>query len=203
MLNESINSRNSVVGVMSAFTVDDRDIWTPRGRVKNDILYDWGFIAAKAIGQGDRDYRIRTMYIEFENVAAPGDPVAVPTIAREDGIEYYNSMVSSATRDFLRIALRFLPGISIATGFENFFTDGIDGNQLSFLAQTVGTVGFHGKTFSESVNSKIYGAALVASPDFSDQTQDVVFNRGYLDVSNQVLKEASSQVGISWDVTFK
>lgn len=186
-------------------------LWRVRssGRVEpvtfklNQIQYDWGFIAAQCIGLGKREYRVAGMYMEFENVASPGDPVTVPTFGRDEGVEYYDDLVASGVRDYLRTPLTQNPMLGIETGFENFFTDGVDGNKLTFFAQSQGTEGVHGKTYSDSVNSKIFGAALVATPVFADKTQDVVFARSYFAVSEQTLKEASSQIGISWEVSFE
>lgn len=169
----------------------------------NQIQYSWGTVAAQTIGLGNRDYRINAMYIEYENVASPGDAVTVPSYGREEGVEYYQDLELSATRDFLRMPLIANPTIGIETGFESYFTEGVDGNKLTFYSQTQGSSGFHGKSFSDSVNSKIFGVALVATPVFADATKDIVFSRTYFDTANQTLKLASSQVGVTWDIGFE
>lgn len=177
------------------------DIWIPLGNSLNTVLYKWGFIAGKTIGHGDRDYRINTMYIEFENVTSPTDTVSVPSIARDEGTSYYEGLSSSSVRDYMRVSLIGDPTISIESGFESYFTEGVDGNLLTFFAQTAAP-SIHGKTFSSVVNSKIFGAALVAAPVAADRTQDIVFSRGYFDIAQQTLKEASSQVGVTWELPF-
>jgi len=178
----------------------------------NQIQYDWGYIAAQAIGRGQSAYKIAAMYIEYENLAPSSSsassfggetPVSIPSFGRDEGTEYYDDLQSSGTRDFLRVPLLQDPMIGVATGYESYFTAGVDGNKLTFFAQSQGVEGVHGKTFSDSVNSKIFGAALVATPVFADRTQDVVFARSYFPEAEQTLKEASSQVGISWEVSFK
>jgi hypothetical protein len=173
----------------------------------NLILYSWGHIAARQLGfrrqAGRPDYHISAMYLEFENLASPSSTVTVPTFTRELGLDYFNELSDSATRDFLRVPMRLEPTLGISTGFESYFTDGVDGNQLTFFVQTSGVTGVHGKTFSHSVNSKIYAATLVAAPVFSDRTQDVVFARTAFSGANQVTKEASSQIGITWDIAFE
>lgn len=180
----------------------DGEIWTPvAGPIQNTVLYDWGFIAAKALGHGEAIYRINAMYIEFSNVAAPGNAVNVPTFSRDEGVSYYNSL--SGSNDYLRVPLIGLPSITIETGFESFFTAGVDGNLLTFHAQTAGTVGVkQDLPFSDTVNSKIFGGALVAAPVFADSTQDIVFSRSYFASADQTLKQASSQVGITWELPF-
>ena len=178
-----------------------RDYSILLGQTTNQLQLSWGAIATEAIGRGNPAYKIAAMYIEFENVANPGDPVTIPTFGRDEGIEYYTALMSSSVRDFLRVPLILTPSIEVEPGFENAFS-GDQGNLVTFFTQSVGTQGFNGKTYSDSVNSKVFGAALVATPNFADQSQDVIFARSYYDVADQTLKEASSQVGITWEVLF-
>ena len=171
--------------------------WRP-----NQIQYSAGFVAAQCIGFGDKKFRINGMYIEYENLADPEDPVVVPTYTKADGIEYYEDLQSSGTRDFLRVPLVQLPLLGVVTGFEDYFQEG-QGNSLTFFALTQGSTGVHGKTFSDSVNSKVCGVALVATPVFGDRTQDVIFARTYYDPSDQILKEPAHQIGVTWEIQFK
>ena len=188
-------------GRVQLYQVDSNNVWTPQANTTNTVLYDWGFIAAKAIGEGDSSYRVNATYIEFENVASPSDTVSVPTIDRSEGLTYYNGL--SGNQDFLRVELIGLPSITIEDGFESYFTEGETGNLLTFFAQSSGTTGVLGNaTFGSANNSKIFGAALVAAPVWADRTQDVVFSRSYFATSDQTLKQASSQVGITWEVPF-
>jgi hypothetical protein len=173
----------------------------PVASTRNQLQYSWGFIAARALGLGDMSYQLDAMYIEFENVAAPGNPVTVPTYDRSEGLEYYDGLSASGVRDYIRTALVSNPAIGVKSGYESYFGTG-EGNQLMFFAQTSGATGVHGKTFSDSVNSKVFGAAIIATPVFADPTQDVIFARTYLGVSEQVEKLASSQIGITWEVSF-
>ena len=172
----------------------------------NQIQYSWGHIAARQLGfrrqAGRPDYYISAMYLEFENLASPSSTVTAPSFTRDLGLDYFNELLDSATRDFIRVPMRLEPALGISTGFEPYFTDGVDGNQLTFFVQSAGVVGVHGKTFSHSVNSKIYAATLVAAPT-GDRTQDVVFARTTFAGAEQVTKEASSQIGISWDIAFE
>ena len=189
-------------GRVNLFEVTDDGVWTPRAHTNNTVLYDWGFIAAKTIGEGDQSYRVNAMYIEFENVSPSSTAVSIPTFTRDEGLTYYNGL--SGNQDFLRVELIGLPSISIESGYESYFTAGETGNLLTFFAQSSGTTGVLGNaTFGSANNSKIFGAALVAAPVFADRTKDVVFSRTYFaSSSDQVLKQASSQVGLSWEVPF-
>jgi len=193
-------------GRATLWTVTKRGLWVPRGQTDNLVLYSWGHIAARQIGYGRDvnryDYSLRGMYIEFENVASPGDPVATPAFGRGDGLEYYDDLSGSASKDFLRVGLRGQPELAIEDGFSSHFEDGESGNKLNIFAQTVGTVGVHGKTFSDSVNSKVFGAALIARPVLDDRTQDVLFSRAYFTTAEQTVKEASEQIGVSWEISF-
>lgn len=169
---------------------------------KNQIQLSWGAIACQCIGLGNRSYRINAMYLEYENVADPDDPVTVPTYERGDGLDYYQNLVYTSDRDYLRVPLLLQPSIGIEPGFEDYFTEGVDGNRLTFHTQSQGTEGANGKPFSSGANSKIFGVALVATPVFEDPTKDIVLARTYFDVDDQTLKLASSQVGVTWDVVF-
>lgn len=189
---------NSPKGRVNLFQIADDGIWLPQACTTNTVLYDWGFIAAKAIGEGDKSYRVNAMYIEFENTAGS---VSVPSIDRSEGLTYYNGLAGN--QDFLRVELIGLPSITIESGYESYFTEGVDGNLLTFFAQSSGTAGVLGNaSFGSAHNSKIFGAALVATPVFSDRTKDVVFSRSYFESADQVAKQASSQVGINWEVPF-
>lgn len=176
------------------------------GSQPNQIQYSWGYIAARQIGyrpQPDRySYHISAMYIEFENQADPETEIAVSGFPRDLGVSYYNGLVNSNNRDFLRVPLILEPTGSVYANYESFLPVDQQLNKLTFFVQTSGVAGVHGKTFSHTVNSKIYAAALVAAPTFGDRTKDVVFARTILNPVNQVTKEASSQIGITWDISF-
>jgi hypothetical protein len=187
---------NSPKGRVNLFQITDDGIWLPQACTTNTVLYDWGFIAAKAIGEGDKSYRVNVMYIEFENT----DPATIPSFTRDEGRSYYTGL--SDPRDYLRVELIGLPSITIEDGYESYFTAGETGNLLTFFAQSSGSTGVNGTTFSAAAGSIISGAALVAAPVFADSTQDVVFSRTYFVEADQVAKQASSQVGISWEVPF-
>jgi len=191
----------AVKGLVRLWNARPSGLLVPTHAVSNQIQYSWGFIAARAIGLGDSDYQVAAMYFEFENVASPGDPVTVPTFDRSEGLDYYDDLSGSGTKDYIRAALVSTPMIGVKTGYESYFGTN-EGNKLTFFALTSGATGVHGKTFSDSVNSKVYGLALVATPVFADPTQDVIFARTYFQSSEQVVKEASSQIGGTWDVSF-
>ncbi len=171
-------------------------------RQPNQIQVGWGMAAAMSMGFGDRNYKINAMYMEYENVADPEDVITAPDFEETEGVEYYQNLGLSGTRDFLRVPLLLQPSLGIEPGFEDYFTAGVSGNRLTFHAQTQGTVGFNGKAFNDGVNSKVFGVALVATPIFADQTHDIVVARTYFDPGDQTAKLASSQVGVTWDIVF-
>lgn len=201
--------QSGVRGHITLWKIDTQTgLQLPVGSQPNQIQYSWGFVAAKQFGrrgQADRpDYSISAMYIEYENQTDPEVPVSVPTsFSRDLGVNYYNSLSDSSTRDFLRIPLIIEPAVGVSSGFESNLPVDQQGNQLTFFVQTAGVAGAHGKPFSHTVNSKVYAAALVAAPAFGDRTKDVIFARTVFSVANQVTKEASSQIGITWDIAFE
>lgn len=189
-------------GEVTVTEVDADGVSQVLGTQLNQIQATWGAIAAECLGRGNRNFRINAMYLEFENLANPATVVTAPTYTRDEGLEYFQSLESSSVRDYLRVPLLLPAGIDIAGDFPEAFTEGQTGNRLTFFSQSQGVAGVHGKTFSEGVNSKIFGVALVATPVFSDPTQDIVFSRTYLDGSLQGVKQASKSLGITWRILF-
>ena len=138
-------------------------------------------------------FRIATMYMEFENLASPTDPIVPPTYDRTGGIGYYTSL--AAPRDFLRIPITIQPTRQSSDPAL------YQGNRVSFFALTAGTIGQHGLPFSDTVNSAVFGAALCASPDPATQANDVVWSRAYF-ADRYELKQPNHQIGIEWSLQF-
>lgn len=193
-------TNGEVEGFISTYEVTESGLWLPKSSFHNQIQWTWGEIACKLFGEGSSEYKISSMYIEFENVASPGDTVTAPSFDRSDGIEYYSSLSASSDRDYLRVQLISNPKASLISGYEGA---SLNVNQLTFYAQSSGSLGVHGKTFSAGANSTVFGLALVATPKWEDRTKDLIFAREYYPVGQQVLKQASSQVGVSWTEQFK
>lgn len=208
---DKLNGNNGVRGHITLWRVDpETGLRTPVGAQPNQIQYSWGFIAAKQIGYRPNperpNYHISAVYMEFENQLDPEDEISVDPFDRDLGINYYNALGDSVSRDFLRIPLIVEPLGSVSAGYEANLPTEQQLNKLTFFVQTSGTQGVHGKEFShagEGGTSKVYSAALVAAPDFGDRTKDVVFARTVFQVANQVTKEASSQIGLTWDIAFE
>ena len=186
-----------VAGQVQLSLVHPRHGWIPLTQFKSNlVLFDWGSIAANLFSKAVPDYRIGGMFIEFENVASPGDPVVEPTFDRDDGLEYYNGLISTPDRDYLRVPL--ISSMTDNSNSANFPAD----NRVTYHSQSIGAVGVHGTTFSDLVNSKIFGAGLVGFKNNGDSSQDIVMSRFYFDVSEQQVKLPTSQVGITWVITF-
>ena len=210
MAADKITAANSGVrGHITLWRVDEKTgLRLPVGSQPNQIQYTWGFVAANCFGrrrQPDRpDYSISALYIEYENQADAEEPVSVESsFPRDKGVTYYNDFAGSTSRDFIRIPITIEPTIGVSAGYEANLPVDQQGNKLTFFAQTAGVVGVFGRQFSHTVNSKVFAAALVAAPAFNDRTKDVVFARTVFSEANQVTKEASSQIGITWDIAFE
>jgi hypothetical protein len=189
-------------GAHIAFHVDDATgLWTPRQRLytPNTLLYTWGYVVARCVGMGDKQYRVSVAYLEFENNAGT---VSVPSFDRSDGLQYYMDLSSSQVRDYLRVPVTQYPDIVVAPGFEEYLTPD-QGNCCIFHAASQGMTGVHGIPFSDGVHSTVFGIALAAAPVDNDPSQDVLFARSYYDPSNQVPKVPSGQIGIQYPITFK
>lgn len=172
------------------------ELWTPvREFKRNKVTMEWGALVGQLLTKGETKYRIAGMYLEFENVGSPGDPVSAPTLTRTRTVDYYNSLAGSGARDYLRVPMT-------ATTFDSSNAVTFPkGNRPTFFARSQGLQGVHGKTFSDSVNSVIFGASLVAYVDDTDATQDLIFSSIYFDTDEQQPKLATSQVGIEWELT--
>lgn len=172
------------------------ELWQPVTELKpNLVLYEWANIVSKLLTIGDSRYRIGGMYLEFENVASPGNTVSPPTFNRTRSVTYYDSLSTSANRDYLRVPLTANQVLSTGGGLSN--------NEMVFFARSSGTTGVHGKPFSYAANSVVFGASLVALVDATDASQDLLFSSFYFDPADQQQKLATSQVGIEWDLTLE
>ena len=177
---------------------DDISMWIPTTNWKrNLVLYEWAAIAGRLLNGSGVKYSIGGMYLEFENVATPGDTVTPPAFDRSRTISYYNNLSGSTDRDYLRVALNSTQLLSSDSSLYP------DGNQCVFFSRSQGLTGVHGKTFSDSVNSVIFGASLVAFVDDTDATQDLLLSSIYFATSDQQAKLSTSQVGIEWELTLQ
>jgi len=157
----------------------------------NIIPYQGADVMARILA-GDATWVPRAMFFEFENTA--GVPT-VPTPARDEGIDYFlTTLPLTPTKDYLRIPLVVSPSLSASSA--NY-----DGNQATFFAVSAGLTGIHGRTFDSSVNSKVYGVALAATPEVAQYTSDRLFSRSYLGFS-PIPKEDGYQIGAQYLIRF-
>lgn len=211
MTDDKVTAKDGVRGHITLWQVDDKTgLKVPVGDQPNQIQYSWGFIAAKQIGYRPNperlNYNISAVYLEFENQIDPETEISAEPFSRDIGIGYYNALIDNPTRDFLRIPLIIEPAGGVSPGYEANLPTEQQLNKLTFFVQSVGTTGVHGKQFTHaSLNgtSKVFAAALVAAPVFSDRTKDVIFARTVFLPQNQVTKEASSQIGLTWEIAFE
>lgn len=160
--------------------------------------YRGGMALAKQM-RGDNSHPINCIYIEFMNVANPGDDVAVPSATRAEGLEYYDNL--AADRDFIRAPIVGPSELSIASGYTPYFGDG-EGNTLVLRSETAAVAGELGRAFANSSNSKVYGLALVCVSDWTDRSKDIVVQRAYYsDGAEQVLKPAGN-FQVKYPLTF-
>lgn len=211
MTDDRVSGKDGVHGHITLWQVDAATgLKIPVGAQPNQIQYSWGFIAAKQIGYRPNperlNYNISAVYLEFENQIDPEEEISAASFSRNVGLPYYNNLINNPKRDFLRIPLILEPAGGVSAGYESNLPTDQQLNKLTFFVQSVGTVGVHGRQFShvaENGTSKVYAASLVAAPVFSDRTKDVVFARTVFLPQNQVTKEASSQIGLTWEIAFE
>ena len=157
----------------------------------NLVLYSGADILARLLS-ANNPVPVNTMYLEFKNLAHPEDPITPPSFDRSADLSYYTGLPSGS--DFLRIPLYVAPTLSAsAPQYKN--------NQITFFGISEGLSGFNGTPFNPSANSTVFGAALVAAANPTDQSQDLIFSREYAGIG-QILKESGFEVGITWTIRF-
>jgi hypothetical protein len=160
--------------------------------------YRGGMALAKQM-RGDNTHPINCIYIEFMNVALPGDTAAVPSATPAEGLEYYNNL--AADRDFIRAPIVGPSELSIASGFTPYFGDG-EGNTLTLRAETAAVAGELGRAFANASNSKIYGLALVAVSDWTDRSKDILIQRAYYSSGGEQVLKPSGNFQAKYPLTF-
>ena len=130
--------------------------------------------------------KLDTAYLEFVN----GDPITPPDIYPADSLAYYDQLATTSDRDYLRVPI-----------LSHTVKQGTDGQSiLSLIIVSDGETGVHGKPFSASSRSRIYGLALLASQ--SNERTDMLFARHYYGPNEQLEKCADAGVMLSFDLFF-
>lgn len=167
----------------------------PWGR--NNVLADYAYIQSRLL-RGDINYRLSMAYLEFQNVASPGDPADEVVFDFADGVEYFTALSGSSDRDYIRATLT-VSEPTIADGMSALFPKG---NKINAYAVSNGIVGVNGKPFSESDNSVICAVAVVATPDKDDPTQDLIYSRWSAGASQQWAKVDDQKITMEWELVF-
>ena len=166
--------------------------------ISNLYMYDGPSILGELLrGAPDgRPYRLSAMYIEYDCSGA--SPISPPTNTdRAAGRSYYESLLTSATRNYLRVPM---------TAVILDSTDAIlypNGNRITCFAQTDVSAPVYSdpnRAFSSTHQAVVIGGALVSTPNFADATQDRIFSRFYLPAGQQLAKLDASQVGLKWPI---
>ena len=173
---------------------DDISTWTPTTDWdSNLVVYEWGTIVGHLLNGSGVNYSIGGMYLEFDNTT--GD-VPLPSFDRTRSVSYYNNL-SGGDTDYLRVPLT---ATQLLSSDDTLFPHG---NQCVFFARSAGTSGVHGDTFSNTEDSKIFGASLAAFVDDTDATQDLILSSFYFEAASQQSKLSTSQIGIEWELTLQ
>lgn len=172
---------NKVKGHIELFQVDS-DEWKAIQDQHNLVTYEGADILAKAVAGA---LNINTMYLVFEN-----DSGAI-RISEDLGNIAGTYADTSPNRGYVRVSTMGEP-VYTSSG------DDYNNNEVAFLAVTDGTA--EGATVTDGT-SVFYHTALVASPDFDDQTDDLIFSCS--DLSTEITKVAGAQIGIRWTLTFE
>lgn len=181
-------------GMVTIFSYDPISKRVVKSVTKKNLILFGGADTLARLLAGQSQYAVNAVYLEYANTAGS---ITIPTYDRSGGVDYYNGLSGSADVDFLRVPLLIDPGLS-STGSDYL------SNRVTFLSNSQGSVGFHGKPFEQASDSRVYGAALVSAPSLTDQSQDTVFSRLYMgDVAGwdvDVPKIDGLEIGITWAV---
>ena len=115
--------------------------------------------------------KLDVAYLEYVN----GSPVMPPEIIATDSLDYYHRLDTTSDRDYLRCFI--LSHTIKESGGKTF---------LSLVIASDGDVGVHGKPFSATAGSKVYGLAIVASQTL--RRDDLLFGRHYFSPEDQIEK---------------
>ena len=180
------NTNKPFGGPLTVGYIDETTgLWLPQQQLPHNLVLNGAADIMAQLAAGNPDYAIATMYFEFTNGSVPS---VTPLV--DEGQDYYNGL-DGVNKDFLRVAISSTPTIE---------SSGVDyaGDIARFFGLTSGAVGVKGLTFSQAAGSKVYGAALAASPT-NAFSGDVVFSRFYF---TSLSKLNGSQLGVQWPITF-
>lgn len=181
------------------FTIEWRDPETggPRrhGPFSNDLTWGFPHAIVRALFGGEPGLVLNTIYVEYENVAAPGDPAAPPAEDAGDSLAYYQSLADVAGRDYLRLAVSARE--TDADPADTTITDGLV-NRGTLVATVAGAQGLNGRPFGSGSNSVICGLAAVISPSRADPSRDLVVARLVYQEADQLPVPADIQLAVRY-----
>lgn len=155
----------------------------------NETLYGGAEVLARILA-GQSQYKIGAMYFEFVNTTSSSLTPPDFDQTYDSGQAYYNGLDGSG-RDFIRVPIVVNPTLATSNdaGYAN--------NLVKFYGQITTATGNFGTAFSQTANSKVVGAALVATPttQFAD---DIVYARFYYPTIDAKLD--GHQCGLLWPV---
>ena len=183
-------SMTDIKGSLEVFLFHHGAIEETIATFNNTVVYGGSDILARCLA-GDVSYSIAGMYMEFSNV-----PIAAgPSFTRARDVTYYQGLTGNL--GYCRIPTLTQPSY---TAQSASFT----GNEVTFVALTDGTYGATGAVLTDGT-SEFYGAGLVASTDWSDDSTDILFSSVNFDSGGgltPITKVANAQFGVKWKIRF-
>jgi hypothetical protein len=139
------------------------------------------FFKAVCPGASHSGARFDFAYVEFSN----GDAVPPADVAVQTLRSHFDSLKSTADRDYLRIPI-----------LSHSLEPSKEGKpQLTLLIATDGTHGVHGKPFSSTSGSRVYAVTIVASQ--MNDREDIFAARHHYAVAEQLSKPESGSITLS------
>lgn len=178
------------VGFVEAFTIDKHGRETILGRSKNTVQYE-GFDALGKLLSGETTGRINAMYFQFDD----GGPGTARSVGARDVTSAQFRNLSSGL-DFVRVRM----GTGSTQATEATFPGLYNSNQINFMAiASAGDIG-SANALVFNAGDAIEMAALVVAPDWTDNTQDLVYAAWAPD--SPITVPATGAFGLRWAVVF-
>ena len=140
-------------------------------------------------GTGTSGTKLDIAYLEYVN----GSAVTKPESNASNSTGYYDRLNETPDRDFLRCAV-----------LSHQLRENLQGRPVLFLTiSSDGTEGVHGKPFSASAGSRIYGVTLAASQASGNISDDILFATHYYEPAEQMEKPGNGGVMLSFNIDFE
>ncbi|HBT76852.1 MAG TPA: hypothetical protein DEB39_07970 [Planctomycetaceae bacterium] len=134
-------------------------------------------------GESASGCKLDVAYLEYVN----GPAVEPPEIPATDSLDYYRRLETTPDRDYLRCFI-----------LSHTIKESGGKTVLALVIASDGDEGVHGKPFSATAGSKVYGLALCASQ--TNRRDDILFGRHYYAIDEQLDKPENGGIMLTFEL---